>query len=185
MTDMNHTRESLELLKRAEGHKGLREVGEYFNVKSVSSEQLITKILEAQNGVPQPTTGAVEIVGLEALTYRKRNLEKLFDEPGAYFPPLVTEDEIPNVEEALVSFCHRFAIDRVEVVPKFQAMKLFKNKKHVDWIGLNEMIKHYKLKIPLAFKTYSKRLYTKPEKRAYQLWLMPQQHPQRQQPLKQ
>lgn len=53
-SEMTHSRESLELLNKTDGIKGLRGVSDFFEVKSNSTKGLIVKILEAQNRFPPP-----------------------------------------------------------------------------------------------------------------------------------
>lgn len=103
------------------------------------------------------------------MTSQVRNMEIPLGDRGDYFPRMIPLDKVDVIKEKLASFCHRFGFERMIFVQKLEAIKLYKKGRHVDWIGLNEVIKHYKLKIPFAPKTSSKRLYTSPEQRAYRL----------------
>lgn len=164
-----YTRESLEIVQKQDGFPGLKEIGITFGVKSTSSEGMISKVLEAQNGAPKPdpTDTPVGITGLETLTHQPRNMEVPLSDEGAYFPALVPEGEIESIQKALLSFAHQWNFTKIEFFLKFQAFRLYKAGRHVDWIGLNEVIRRYQLKIPLAAKTSARRLYTAPDPRAY------------------
>lgn len=164
-----YTRESLELVMKEEQFPALKEIGKAFGVKSTSSKGMIDKILAAQNGapVPSPSNTAVELLNLDELFKRKRNMEVPINDTGAYFLPLVAEDRADDIEKALMSFAHQWNFGGIEFFLKFQAFRLYKKGKHVDWIGLNEVIRRYELKIPLAARTIAKRLYTAPDPRAY------------------
>ena len=164
-----HTRESLELVKKQDGHAGLKQIGDLYQVKSTGSESLITKILEAQNMQPKPSTSGspVELLNMDDLLKRARNTEVPWDDPGAYFPALVPEEKMEDVEKALISFAHQWNVTRMEFFNKFQAFRIYIDGKHVDWIGLNEVVRRYELKIPLAARTIARRLYTAPSQRAY------------------
>lgn len=165
-----HTRESLELIQKRDGHSALRDIGHIYGAKSTSSDRLIMKILEKQNDIPipSPVNSPVEFSGFEGLTDRKRNLEKALGMAGDYFPSLVPESKIPDLEEALKSFAHQWNFNRIEFFLKFQAFRLYKDGKHVDWINLNEVVRRYNLKFALQAALMSRRMYTKPDKRAYQ-----------------
>ena len=104
---------------------------------------------------------------MDDLLKRARNTEVPWDDPGAFFPALVPEDKIEDIEKALVSFSHQWNITRLEFFNKFQAFRIYIDDKHVDWIGLNEVVRRYELKIPLAARTIARRLYTAPSQRAY------------------
>jgi len=164
-----HTRESLNLVQQQDGHPGLREIGRIFGVKSVGSDTLITKILQAQNGAPKPSpsNAPVQLMNLDDLTAQRRNTEVPWDDAGAYFPPLVSEDQIDSIKEALTSFAHQWTFNKIEFFLKFQSFRVYKNDEHVDWVDLNQIIRMYQLKIPLAAKTIARRLYTAPIVRAY------------------
>ena len=165
-----YTRESLELIDKEQGfQKGLRPIGESFGLKSTSSGAMITKILVAQNDIPEPNpvNTEVEFKFMDDLTDRKRNAEVPYGDDGAFFPALVPESMVDNLREALKSFSHQWNFNKIEFFSKFQAFRLYKDGKHVDWIGLNEVSRRYQLKIPVAARTAARRLYTAPTKRAY------------------
>ena len=84
-----YTRDTLEAVKAQDGHPGLKQIGDLFGVKSTGSDSLMTKILEAQNGAPQPSSADahVDLANMEGLVERKRNMEVPWDEPGSFLIP--------------------------------------------------------------------------------------------------
>ena len=165
-----YTRESLELIDKEQGfQQGLRPIGESFGLKSTSSSSMISKILTAQNDIPEPNlmVTSVEFLFMDDLTDRKRNAEIPYGDDGAFFPALVPDSALEKLSEALQSFSHQWNFSKVEFFSKFQAFRLYKDGRHVDWIGLNEVSRRYQLKIPVAARTAARRLYTAPTKRAY------------------
>ena len=166
---MNYTREGLELTLLEGGFPALREIGKSMSVKSTSSGGMITKILEYQNGavVSNPVNVGLERVNFEMLTERARNMEVDPSDAGAFFPSLVPENQLDNLDEAIVSFCHQWSFNKIEFFGKFQAFRLYKDNQHVDWIDLNQLTRRYQLQIPIDARTAARRLYTSPIQRAY------------------
>ncbi len=166
---MNYTRESLELAQKEHGHANLRDIGALLGVKSTSSEALITKILQAQNDkpAPNPSDSPVDFVGFDGLTAQKRNTEVPYGDDGWLFPALVDEARLEDLQNALLSFSHQWNFEKVEFFLKFQAFRLYKDGRHVDWINLKELINRYNLKLGLNAGLISRRMYTAPDKRAY------------------
>lgn len=165
------TREMLLEVKRKRGFPGLRDVGNTFQVKSTSSDGIINKILNAQDARQiEPKAAKVDFVcvGIEQLYHQPINYEEGRLGSVPRFQPLVTEPEGEMIVEALKKFGIRWGFT-FEFVLKFQAFRCIKNGKHVDWIQLNELCKMYTLPINPTVMVLSKRLYTKPNVRAWRI----------------